>query len=83
MSQVSGLDNGPPLGDYRHLANPPGDTPVAAAPYGVIHQRQVRNSTSSQNVYKELYSESHAAKVWRVAQEFLAREVSYLPVIRT
>ena len=45
--------------------------------HGIIQrQRQIRNATSIKSLYAGLYSQSHAAKILRVARAFLAQDVS-------
>ena len=74
MSQVSGFDTDLPESEQRLLANP-AETSVVPAPFGITQKPQIVHAISVRSVYVELYTESHAAKIWKVARDFLNQQV--------
>ena len=42
-----------------------------------VQQRRIGDGIVPKAIYDGLYCESHAAKIWRVAQDFLKRDVSH------
>ena len=76
MSQVSGAKTEMPpdkpanTESFSNLAETSTDHS-----FSIIHQRQVQDAIAAKNAYAGLYTESHAAKVWKVAKECLATQV--------
>jgi hypothetical protein len=46
-------------------------------PRGILHKRQIRDATLAKALFAELFDESHAAKIVKVAQDFLESDVRF------